>query len=116
MDNHLSPTEIARRSGMERREVISACLALGVPIFHGRVDSILFEATLAQALQVAGASHYTLFDSAGNMIESFASAHAALDALRELDDHDRGHVRMIAFDAEGNVVGPTPPTRVSSRV
>ena len=33
MANHLTPTELARESGLERRYVISKCLELGVPIF-----------------------------------------------------------------------------------
>src|SRR3712207_7369282 len=32
MANHLTPTELAREAGLERREVISKCMELGVPI------------------------------------------------------------------------------------
>jgi hypothetical protein len=39
---HLTPTELARESGLERREVISRCMELGVPIFQGRIDKSLF--------------------------------------------------------------------------
>jgi hypothetical protein len=39
---HLTPTELARETGMHRREVISKCMELGVPIFQGRVDKTLF--------------------------------------------------------------------------
>jgi hypothetical protein len=39
---HLTPTELARESGLERREVISKCMELGVPIFQGRIDKTLF--------------------------------------------------------------------------
>ncbi len=46
MANHLTPTELARESGLERREVISKCVELGVPIFQGRIDKSLFLATL----------------------------------------------------------------------
>jgi len=46
MANHLTPTELAREAGLERREVISKCLELGVPIFQGRIDKSLFLATL----------------------------------------------------------------------
>ena len=42
MANHLPPTELARESGLERRDVISKCLELGVPIFNGRIDKTLF--------------------------------------------------------------------------
>lgn len=46
MANHLTPTELAREAGLERREVISKCVELGVPIFQGRIDKSLFLATL----------------------------------------------------------------------
>jgi hypothetical protein len=42
MANHLTPTEFARESGLERREVISKCMEMGVPIFQGRIDKALF--------------------------------------------------------------------------
>jgi hypothetical protein len=43
---HLTPTELARESGLHRREVILKCMQLGVPIFEGRIDKTLFEQTL----------------------------------------------------------------------
>jgi hypothetical protein len=43
---HLTPTELARESGMERRQVIEKCMELGVPIFQGRIDKTLFQASL----------------------------------------------------------------------
>jgi hypothetical protein len=46
---HLTPTELAREAGLERREVISKCMELGVPIFQGRIDKTLFLATLGHA-------------------------------------------------------------------
>lgn len=49
MANHLTPTELAREAGLERREVISKCVELGVPIFQGRIDKSLFLATLQQS-------------------------------------------------------------------
>ena len=39
---HLTPTELAREAGMERREVIEKCMEMGVPIFQGRIDKTLF--------------------------------------------------------------------------
>jgi hypothetical protein len=42
MANHLTPTELAREAGLERKEVISKCMELGVPIFQGRIDKTLF--------------------------------------------------------------------------
>jgi hypothetical protein len=47
--NHLTPTELAREAGMERREVISKCMELGVPIFQGRIDKTLFLASLKES-------------------------------------------------------------------
>ncbi|MGI8904251.1 MAG: hypothetical protein ACR2IP_11485 [Solirubrobacteraceae bacterium] len=42
MPNHLTPTELARESGLERRDVIVKCVELGIPIFNGRIDKTLF--------------------------------------------------------------------------
>lgn len=60
MANHLTPTELARESGLERRDVIDKCLELGVPIFNGRIDKTLFlsslrESPLSQQAQPQGA-------------------------------------------------------------
>ena len=49
MANHLTPTELAREAGLERREVITKCMELGVPIFQGRIDTTLFLASLQHA-------------------------------------------------------------------
>jgi hypothetical protein len=46
--NHLTPTELAREAGMDRREVIAKCMEMGVPIFQGRIDKTLFLANLKQ--------------------------------------------------------------------
>ncbi len=46
---HLTPTELARESGMHRREVITKCMQLGVPIFEGRIDKTLFTHSLREA-------------------------------------------------------------------
>ncbi len=48
MANHLTPTELAREAGMDRRDVIEKCMEMGVPIFHGRIDKTLFMATLSE--------------------------------------------------------------------
>ena len=50
MANHLTPTELARESGLERRDVITKCVELGVPIFNGRIDKTLFLANLRESL------------------------------------------------------------------
>lgn len=49
MANHLTPTELAREAGLERKEVLSKCLELGVPVFEGRIDKSLFLASIRQA-------------------------------------------------------------------
>jgi hypothetical protein len=49
MANHLTPTELAREAGLERREVITKCVEHGIPIFQGRIDKSLFIATIKQA-------------------------------------------------------------------
>jgi hypothetical protein len=46
MANHLTPTELAREAGLDRREVIEKCMQLGVPIFQGRIDKTLFLSNL----------------------------------------------------------------------
>jgi hypothetical protein len=46
---HLTPTELAREIGMQRREVIARCMELGVPIFQGRIDKTLFVTSLRDA-------------------------------------------------------------------
>ena len=48
---HLTPTELARECGLERRDVIAKCMELGVPIFQGRIDKTLFFASIEDARQ-----------------------------------------------------------------
>ena len=62
MANHLTPTELAREAGLERRDVIVKCVELGVPIFNGRIDKTLFLSSLRETsisptirIQAAGA-------------------------------------------------------------
>jgi hypothetical protein len=49
--NHLTPTELAEEVNMKRREVISKCMEMGVPIFNGRIDKTLFLSSLRQLQQ-----------------------------------------------------------------
>ena len=46
---HLTPTELGREAGMHRREVITKCMELGVPIFQGKIDKTLFLSSLKNA-------------------------------------------------------------------
>jgi hypothetical protein len=45
---HLTPTELARESGLERRDVIVKCVEWGIPIFNGRIDKTLFLGSLRE--------------------------------------------------------------------
>jgi hypothetical protein len=51
---HLTPTEMARESGLERRDVIAKCMEMGVPIFQGRIDKTLFLASLDDVVGLEG--------------------------------------------------------------
>jgi hypothetical protein len=59
MANHLTPEELAEEMGMERDEVVRICLEEGVPIYHGKIDKTLFQATLEAISATAGASTQT---------------------------------------------------------
>ena len=48
MPNHLTPTELAREAGLDRRDVIDKCMQMGVPIFEGRIDKTLFLTSLRE--------------------------------------------------------------------
>jgi hypothetical protein len=52
--NHLTPTELADELNMKRREVISWCMEMNVPIFHGRIDKTLFVSNLRQIGKAPG--------------------------------------------------------------
>ena len=51
---HLTPTELSRETGLERRDVIAKCMEMGVPIFQGRIDKTLFLASLEDLTSVEG--------------------------------------------------------------
>jgi hypothetical protein len=46
MANHLTPEELAKEMGMDRDEVVRICIEEGVPIYHGKIDKTLFQASL----------------------------------------------------------------------
>lgn len=56
---HLTPTELADEMEMDRREVISKCMEMGVPIFNGRIDKTLFIGSL-RALEQHDAESVTV--------------------------------------------------------
>jgi len=45
---HLTPTELAREAGLDRRDIIAKCVELDVPIFQGRIDKTLFLSSLRE--------------------------------------------------------------------
>ena len=45
MANHLTPDELAKEVGIHREEVIRICVEEGVPIYHGKIDKTLFQAS-----------------------------------------------------------------------
>lgn len=55
MAHHLTPSELADQLRMDRLEVIGKCVELGVPVFHGRIDRTLFEASLRDQATAQGA-------------------------------------------------------------
>ena len=57
MANHLTPTELAREAGLDRRDVIEKCMELGVPIFQGRIDKTLFMASVSESETSPAQSH-----------------------------------------------------------
>jgi hypothetical protein len=46
MTNHLTPSELANESGLDRTDVIAKCVELGVPIYEGKIDKTLFRASM----------------------------------------------------------------------
>jgi hypothetical protein len=46
MPVHLTPTELADELNMKRREVLSKCIEMNVPVLKGRIDKTLFESSL----------------------------------------------------------------------
>jgi hypothetical protein len=56
MANHLTPEELAKEMGMERDEVVRICIEEGVPIYHGKIDKTLFQASLEAISAGAGVS------------------------------------------------------------
>ena len=43
---HLTPTELADRMEMKRRDVLVKCIEMNVPVLNGRIDRTLFESSL----------------------------------------------------------------------
>ena len=56
MANHLTPEEVAKETGIDRDEVIRICVEESVPIYQGKIDKTLFQATLEAVGTAASAS------------------------------------------------------------
>jgi hypothetical protein len=48
MANHLTPSELAKEAGLDRRDVIVKCVEWGVPIYNGKIDKSLFISSLQE--------------------------------------------------------------------
>jgi hypothetical protein len=46
MSVHLTPTELAEEMHMKRRDVLTKCIEMNVPILKGRIDKTLFRSSL----------------------------------------------------------------------
>ncbi len=53
MPNHLTPAEVAREFGMDKRDVVRICVAGHVPIYNGKIDKTLFDAVRGEQPQAA---------------------------------------------------------------
>ena len=56
MANHLTPDELAKEMGIDREEVIRICIEEGVPIYQGKIDKTLFQASLEAVGTASSAS------------------------------------------------------------
>ena len=52
---HLTPTELADEMKMKRRDVLTKCVEMNVPVLKGRIDKTLFESSM-RAMQGQGKS------------------------------------------------------------
>jgi hypothetical protein len=43
---HLTPTELADEMQMKRRDVLTKCVEMNVPVLKGRIDKTLFASSL----------------------------------------------------------------------
>ena len=57
MANHLTPEELSKELGMDQQDVIRVCVQEGVPIYNGKIDKTLFQASLEAVGAVGSASH-----------------------------------------------------------
>lgn len=66
MTVHRTPEQLAEVIGADERVVLNAARELDVPVFEGRIDSVLFaEALAAAGHHLAGPARRLLPDDAG---------------------------------------------------
>ena len=53
MPNHLTPEELSKELNIDRQDVIRVCMQEGVPIYQGKIDKTLFQAS-HEAVTTAG--------------------------------------------------------------
>ena len=56
MPIHVTPSELARMTGMERGEVLDTCRRNSIPVLHGRIDKSLFMLSINAASSNGGAT------------------------------------------------------------
>ncbi len=56
MPNHLTPEELSKELNIDREEIIRVCLQEGVPIYQGKIDKTLFQASHEAVATPASAS------------------------------------------------------------
>jgi hypothetical protein len=54
MPNHLTPEELSKELGIDRKDVIRLCVEEGVPIYQGKIDKTLFQAQLQASGTASG--------------------------------------------------------------
>lgn len=59
MANHLTPEELSKELGIDRDTVIRVCLEESIPIYHGKIDKTLFQASLEAVGTAAGSTSRT---------------------------------------------------------
>ena len=59
MSVHLTPTELAEELHMKRRDVLSKCIEMNVPVLKGRIDKTLF-VSFAPGVPGAGQTGHSL--------------------------------------------------------
>ena len=60
MGKHLTPSDRAKESRLDRRDVIAKCVEWGVPIFNGKIDKTLFHFTMQEFTDVSSGQTVTV--------------------------------------------------------